>query len=133
MVELESTPTRAANAPIVISDGAVTFSVRVSSLGDEEVAVVLMEDGRERAREVVTEDPFETSFDVDDALGHRYRFELQRETGRRVTVTSDLWVDAPGPEPEGCGCESSDARFPVGALALLLLVGLLWPLWRRRP
>jgi hypothetical protein len=122
MVELESDPPRQADAPVVVGD-SVTFTATVTGALDEVADVVFTRNGFPVEGGVfpIDADPFVATFVAADT--ERYRVEVIREDGRRLTVTSDLWIERPIPPIEDCECRGAgtSGRAAPGALALLAL------------
>lgn len=133
MLTFDSEPPAKADAPVVTGD-AVTFTATVEGLPEEATTLRILKDGLpvDGGDFSVDEDPFTASFDVTADPGARYRAELVRsDDGRRLTVTSDLWIERPLPPPPGCACGAAGAAgFPLG-LAFLVVGTLLWACRRR--
>jgi hypothetical protein len=131
-------------------DPDVDFSVRTAGgqradIGDDVEGVSVVEmpvhvgrghgmfvevwrDGEQRAKLAVTSDDFTTvAYDSPPAGDHRYRVELTDADGRRVVITSHIYVHTIG--GAGCGRNAGD---PNGLLPVFA-IGLLGFRSRRRP
>lgn len=109
-------------------DGVSHAELSILVTGGAGTVAQVWRDGVRLERQLaVTADDFGTGFDDTPGAGdHRYRVELVSETGRRLVVTSHIYVHAVDP-PGGCGC-SGGAGGSGGAAVL----GVAFVVARRR-